>query len=219
MNRGLWLALLWPALAAAWEEERALAWIVAHSPLLQAQRAVTQAHQPPGGLRRVLEHTSVYARAASGTASTVSDGGETTTADPLTVGIQLTIPLASPREQREYAQQALAEATRIDDVRNRALTDLAKLRELEAERVAIRERLDFQQSKADWVQERIKKGYEGDVNQLWDTAQKQNAEAAALQRLDLLIDAQRRQVAHYAGDRWSPLLDYLSGKLKQLPEG
>jgi hypothetical protein len=62
----------------------------------------------------------------------VSESGDTTTSSPLTVGIQLHIPLASPREQREYAQQALAEATRIDEVRGRALTDLAKLRELEA---------------------------------------------------------------------------------------
>jgi uncharacterized protein YbaP (TraB family) len=99
------------------------------------------------------------------------------------------------------------------------LTDLAKLRELEAERAAVRERLDFQKSKADWVQERIKKDYEGDVEKLWESAQKQNAEAAAARRLDLLIAAQRRQVAHHAGEQWQPLLDYLSGKLKQLPEG
>ncbi len=103
-------------------------------------------------------------------------------------------------------------------MRGRALTDLAKLRELEAERAAVAERLTFHKSKADWVQERIKKGYEGDVEKLWETAQKQNAEAASLKRLDLLIDAQRRQVAHYAGENWLPLLDYLSGKLKRLPE-
>ena len=84
----------------------------------------------------MLEHTSVYARAASGASSTVSDGGETTTSDPLTVGIQVTIPLASPRERREFAAQALAKATRIDPVRNRALADLAQLREREAERAA-----------------------------------------------------------------------------------
>ncbi|TVR65684.1 MAG: hypothetical protein EA420_02580 [Candidatus Competibacteraceae bacterium] len=210
------LALL-PLGARAWEEERALAWIVAHSPLLQAQRAVTQAHQPPNGLRRVLEHTSVYARAASGTSSTVSDSGETTTADPLTVGIQVTIPLASPREQREFAAQALAEATRIDQVRGRALADLAQLRELEAERAAVGERLDFYQSKADWLQERIAKGYEGDVGALWDVAQQQNAEAAALERLDLRLTAQRRQVAHHAGDRWEPLFDYLAAR-GPLPE-
>ena len=176
-------------------------------------------YQPPSLTRRVLEHTSFYVRAASGTSTTVAESGDTTTSSPLTVGIQVNIPLASPREQREYAQQALAEATRIDEVRSRALTDLAKLRELEAERAAVRERLDFQKSKADWVQERIGKGYEGDVEKLWESAQQQNTEAAAAQRLDLLIDAQRRQVAHYAGEHWRPLLDYLSGKLKQLPEG
>ena len=219
MKRGLLLALLWPALAGAWEEESALAFILAYHPVVAAQRSATAAYQPPSTLRRVLEHTSVYVRAASGTSSTTSETGDTTTSDPMTVGIQVNIPLASPREQREYAQQALAEATRIDEVRSRALTDLAKLRELEAERAAVRERLAFQKSKADWVQERLKKGFEGDVEKLWETAQKQNTEAASLQRLDLLIDAQRRQVAHYAGDQWPPLLDYLSGKLKHLPEG
>jgi hypothetical protein len=219
VKRGLWLALLgWPALAAAWEEEPALAFIVAHSPLLQAQRAVVASYQPPGTWRRVLEHTSFYVRAASGTSTTVAEGGDTTTSSPLTVGIQVNIPLASPREQREFAQQALAEATRIDEVRGRALTDLAKLRELEAERAAVGERLDFQKSKADWVQERIRKGYEGDVEKLWESAQQQNAEAASLKRLELLIDTQRRQVAHYAGENWSPLLDYLSGQSKRLPE-
>ncbi|MEI2781228.1 MAG: hypothetical protein V9H25_08165 [Candidatus Competibacter sp.] len=185
VRRGLCLALLWPALAGAWEEEAALSFIVAHSPLLQAQRAVVSAHRPPGLGRQVLEHTSVFVRAASGTSSTVSDTGDTTTAEPVTVGIQLNIPLSSPKERREYAQQALAEATKIDEVRGRALTDLAKLRELEAERAATRERLSFHKSKADWVQDRIKKGYEGDVEKLWETAQRQNAEAASAQAAGL----------------------------------
>ncbi len=219
MKPGLWLALLWPTLADAWEEEQALAFILAWHPVVTAQRGATAAYQPPTWTRRVMEHTSVFVRAASGTSSTVSDSGDITTSTPVTVGIQVNIPLASPREQREFAQQALAEATRIDEVRNRALTDLAKLRELEAERAAVRERLDFQKSKADWVQDRINKGYEGDVEKLWETAQKQNAEAAAVKRLELLLNAQRRQVAHYAGEHWQPLLDYLSGKLQQLPEG
>lgn len=218
MKRGLGLALLWPALAVAWEEEPALAFILAYNPVVQAQRQATASYQPPTLTRRVLEHTAFYVRAASGTSTTVSEGGDTTTSTPMTVGIQVNIPLASPREQREYAQQALAEATRIDEVRGRALTDLSKLRELEAERAAVAERLTFHRSKADWVQERIQKGYEGDVEKLWETAQKQNAEAASLKRLDLLIDAQRRQVAHFAGEQWEPLLNYLSGKLKALPE-
>ena len=217
MKRGVWLALLWPALAAAWEEEPAISFIVAHNPVVIAQRQATEAYQPPSLTRRVMEHTSFYVRAASGTSTTVSEGGDTTTSDPMTVGIQVNIPLSSPKEQREYAQQALAEATRIDEVRGRALTDLSKLRELEAERAAAQERLDFHKSKADWMQERIKKGFEGDVEKLWEAAQKQNTEAAAAKRLDLLLDAQRRQVAHYAGEQWDPLLNYLSGKGK-LPE-
>lgn len=218
MKPGLLLALLWPALAAAWEEEPALAFILAYNPVVQAQRHATSAYQPPTLTRRVLEHTAFYVRAASGTSSTVSEGGDTTTTSPMTVGIQLNIPLSSPKEQREFAQQALAEATRIDEVRGRALTDLAKLRELEAERAAVQARLDFHRSKADWLQARVNKGYEGDIEKLWDAAQKQNAEAAAVQRLDLLLAAQRRQVAHYAGARWQPLLDYLSGTLRALPE-
>lgn len=218
MKRGLWLGvLLLPTVAAAWEEEPAIAFILAYNPVVTAQRQATASYQPPTLTRRVMEHTSVFVRAASGTSSTVSDSGDTTTTSPMTVGIQVNIPLSSPREQREFAQQALAEATRIDEVRNRALTDLGKLRELEAERAAVGERLEFQKSKADWMQERIKKGFEGDVEKLWEAAQKQNTEVAAAKRLDLLINAQRRQVAHYAGEQWEPLLSYLSGKGK-LPE-
>ena len=167
----------------------------------------------------MVEHTSFYVRAASGTSSTVSEAGDTTLSSPVTVGLQINIPLSSPKERREFTQQALAEATRIDEVRGRALTDLAKLRELEAERAAVGERLDFQKAKADWMEERIQKGYEGEIEKLWDAAQKQNVEAATAKRLDLLLDAQRRQVAHLAGEQWQPLLDYLSGQRKQLPEG
>lgn len=218
MKPGWWVLLCWPSLALAWDEEQALAYILAYHPVVTAQHQATAAYQPPKLGRQLLEHTSIFVRAASGSSSTVSETGDTTTSDAVTVGIQLNIPLASPREQREYAQQALAEATRIDEVRGRALTDMAKLRELEAEQAAIRERLSFHKSKADWVQERIKKGYEGDVDKLWATAQQQNTEAASLKRLELLLNAQRRQVAHYAGERWQPLLAYLSGKRRALPE-
>ncbi|KAB2921579.1 MAG: hypothetical protein F9K25_20285, partial [Candidatus Contendobacter sp.] len=74
MKRGLLLgALLLPAVAAAWEEEPALAFILAYHPVVQAQRQATAAYQPPTLTRRVMEHTSFYVRAASGTSSTVSD--------------------------------------------------------------------------------------------------------------------------------------------------
>jgi hypothetical protein len=210
VKRGLLLVLLLPSVALGWEEEAAIAFILAYHPVVTAQRAVAVAYRPPSLGRQVMEHTSVYLRAASGTSSTVSEGGDTTTTSPMTVGIQLNIPLSSPKEQREFSQQALAEATRIDEVRSRVLVDLAKLRELEAERAAIQERLGFYRSKADWLQERIKKGYEGDIEKLWEAAQKQNSEAAAVKRLDLLLTAQRRQVAHLAGDHWEPLFNYLA---------
>ena len=88
MNRGRWLVLLWlPTVAAAWEEEPALAFILAYHPVVAAQRQATAAYQPPTLTRRVLEHTSVFVRAASGTSSTTSETGDTTTSDPMTVGI------------------------------------------------------------------------------------------------------------------------------------
>jgi hypothetical protein len=111
----LLLAALLPSLALAWEEEAALAYILAYHPVVTAQRHATAAYQPPSLGRRVMEHTSFYVRAASGTSSTVSEDGDTTTRSPLTVGIQINIPLSSPKEQREFSQQALAKATRIDE--------------------------------------------------------------------------------------------------------
>jgi len=69
MKRGLWFSLLWPALAGAWEEEQALTFILAHNPVVIAQRDATKAYQPPSLTRRVLEHTAFYVRAASGTSN------------------------------------------------------------------------------------------------------------------------------------------------------
>jgi hypothetical protein len=84
VNRGWWLGVLWlPAVAQAWEEEQALAFILAWHPVVTAQRAVATAYPPPTWTRRVMEHTSVFVRAASGTSSTVSESGDTTTRSPL----------------------------------------------------------------------------------------------------------------------------------------
>ncbi len=82
--------LLLPAVALAWEEEQAIAFILAYHPVVTAQRTVAASYQPPTLTRRVLEHTSFYVRAASGTSSTVSEGGDTTTSSPMTVGIRNT---------------------------------------------------------------------------------------------------------------------------------
>ena len=44
MRRNLCLALLWPALALAWEEEPVLAFILAYHPVVAAQRQATAAY-------------------------------------------------------------------------------------------------------------------------------------------------------------------------------
>jgi hypothetical protein len=55
VNRGRWLGvLLLPAVAQAWEEEPALAFILAYNPVVVAQRQVATAYQPPSLTRRVL---------------------------------------------------------------------------------------------------------------------------------------------------------------------
>ncbi len=88
MKCGLWLVLaLVSPVAAAWDEEPALAFILAYHPVVAAQRQATASYQPPTLTRRVMEHTSVFVRAASGTSSTTSETGDTTTSDPMTVGI------------------------------------------------------------------------------------------------------------------------------------
>ncbi len=167
----------------------------------------------------MMEHAAVFVRTSSGLSSTVSEGGDTTANSPLTVGLQVNIPLSSPKEQREYTQHALAKTTRINEVCGRVLSELAKLRqELEAERTALAERLAFYRSKADWVQERTKKSYEDDIDKLWEAAQKQNSKAADLRRLDVQIRAQRRHITHAAGEHWQPLLDYLSNTIQHLLE-
>ncbi len=98
MKRGRWLgALLLPTVAAAWEEEPALAFILAYHPVVTAQRAVATAYQPPTWTRRVMEHTSVFFRAASGTSSTVAESGDTTTSSlPARLGRVLSARAPTP---------------------------------------------------------------------------------------------------------------------------
>ncbi|MCC8986361.1 MAG: hypothetical protein LM523_01385 [Candidatus Contendobacter sp.] len=88
--------LLFSTGARAWEEEQAIAFILAWHPVVMAQRTVAASYQPPSLTRRLMEHTAFYVRAASGASSTVSEGGDTTTTSPMTVGIQLNIPPAIP---------------------------------------------------------------------------------------------------------------------------
>jgi len=113
------------------------------------------------------------------------------------------------RRLAEKATRRLDEESKAGEVRQTALGDLAKLRELEAERTAADTRQSFLKSKSAWLQQQIAQGQP--ETDLWENAKQQTAETAALKRLDLLIESQRQQVAHLAGDRWQWLYRYLSG--------
>jgi hypothetical protein len=63
----MFTTVLTPFPAWAWEEHRALDFIMAHNPLLRAYRVVTTEYTPPDSTwDRVLEYTSVYGRAKAG---------------------------------------------------------------------------------------------------------------------------------------------------------
>ena len=200
------LLLLFPALAGAWEEQRVLDFIMAHNPVLRAYHLVTAEYTPPRGtLGRVLEHTSVYGRAGA--------GGTDFRDEPLVIqaGVQINIPFAATKEKREFALKAVEETRAIDEVRGKALADIARLRQHEADLRAADTRLKFYEDKSGWLQQRVEAGYE-EVDALWTLGQKLNEERATAQRLRTLVATQRYQVAHYAGERWQPLLAYLEGR-------
>jgi len=216
VTRWLIAGLLFPlsSCAWAWEEEQVLEFVTAYNPLIRAHQAVTKEYAPSNTARWLMEHTTVFARSSTGTSTSVSESGDTTTTSPSTVGIQINIPLSSPKERRELAEKALQEATKIDEIRRRVITDLAQLRTHEADLAGAEQRWKFFKDKSDDIEERITGGLEGDINVLWDNTQKLNGEAADITRLTHLIAAQRQLVARYAGDEWRKLLAYLEGKGK-----
>ncbi len=192
--------------AWAWEEQQALDFIMAHNPLLRAYRVVTTEYTPKDSTwDRVMEYTSVYGRAGA--------GGTDFRDQPfvLQAGVQISIPIASTKERRERAQKAVEEIRAIDEIRGKVLSDIAQLRQHEADLEASERRLKFYEDKSGWLQKRQKQGYE-DVAVLWDIGQKLNEERAAAERLRVLVGSQRYQVANYAGERWEALLGYLEGK-------
>lgn len=113
------------------------------------------------------------------------------------------------RRLAEKSARRLDEETKAGEVRQLALSGMAKLRELEAERTAADTRLGFLKSKSAWLQKQVAQGQP--ETDLWENAKQQTAETASLKRLDMLIESQRQQVAHLAGDRWEALYRYLSG--------
>jgi hypothetical protein len=230
MFNRFWIAatlLLSPAIANAWEEQQALEFILAHSPVLRAYGIVTREYTPSKPMRRVLEHTSVFARLSPseiGSTQTTTDGNFLASAGS-TVGVQLSIPLASRKEEREHALKALDEIKAVKQLRATVLQDLGVLRQHEVDYQATQLRIALWKDKSGWAQQRVSTGYD-DVTGLWDVAQKLNEEKTNLGKLSLAITSQQHRVAAYAGEGWQELLDILrAGKdpkkgdsMAQLPE-
>ena len=196
--------------ALAWEEQEVLAYIMAHNPLIRAHQDVTREYSPPGPMRRVLEGTSVFARFASGGTASTNVDGSTTTTDPLTFGLQVTIPLASPKEEREWAVQAMGLVQQIEEIRAQVLVEIANLRQTEAELAAASTRLEFFTEKVNWSKERLNRGYDN-ADVLWEVTQSKMEHSAEADRLQVLLDSQQYRVASYAGNEWQTLLSYLKG--------
>ncbi len=192
--------------AGAWEEQDALAFIVAHNPVLQAYRVVATAYTPEqSAWDKVLEHTSVYGRAGAGGTDFISGDEEPYI---LQAGVQINIPLASLNERRQIAQKAVEEVRAIDEIRAKAMADLGALRQHEADLAFAESKVAFFSEKSAWLQQRVEKGYEDAAN-LWDIGKTLNEERAAAERIKILVASQRQQVAHYAGEQWPTLLAYL----------
>ena len=197
-----------------WDEEKVLNFIMAYNPIIKAQQAITREYIPTSStLQQVLEHTSVYARAGTGAASVIATDGAATVSAPIAAGIQITIPLASPKEQREMAEKAMQEMVKIEEVQNKVILDISQLRQYEANLEAEKTQQNFWDKKIDWLKARVDQGLEL-PEALWNDVQKSNAVVAETIKLKMLIAAQRRKIAQYAGDQWKVLLAYLEGKGK-----
>ncbi|ABA56549.1 MULTISPECIES: hypothetical protein [Nitrosococcus] len=209
-KRAWWCGLLLlPAWAGAWQEQAVLEFILASNPLLRAYQGVTREYAPPTLAERLLERTSLFARAST-------DGGSLQATDSFfttgtTAGVQIYIPLISRQENREHALRTLEETRALEQTRNQALQGMAQLRVYEADLAAAKTQLQFYRDKSGWAQQRVESGYE-EVENLWTLAQKLNEAQASVEKLALLIASQRQNIAAYAGPQWPSLLAYLKGE-------
>jgi len=200
---------IWPLGVGAWEAQLVLEYTMAYNPLLRAYRVVASEYTPSDGImERVKEHTSVYGRVGAGGTDYLSGDQEPFV---MQAGVQISIPLTSTKERREYAMRAVEETRAMDEIRAQVLADIAQLRQQEAELAATASRLEFYEDKSGWLQQRVENGY-GDVEELWAIGQKLSDERAAAKRLRALVAAQRYQLAHHAGEKWEVLLSYLKGE-------
>lgn len=127
--------LLYPLTILAWDEQRVLDMLLASSPVLRAYKTVTREYTPSTPMQRVFESTSFFARASPseiGTTQATSDGNFLSSAGSV-FGLQLSIPLASRKEEREHAVRALNEVKAVEELRAAVLQDLGMLRQHEAD--------------------------------------------------------------------------------------
>ncbi len=195
--------------AWAWEEQRVLDFVLSSNAVLLAQRTVTDEYTPPSGvMARMREYASAYGRAGVGGTDFLSGDDEPFV---LQAGVQISIPLASTKERREHALKYVEETRALAEVRSKVLSDIASLRQHEADLSAAEVRLDFYEEKSGWLEQRVEDGFSDSV-ELWDMVQKLHEERAAAERLRTLAASSRYQLASYAGEQWQVLLAYLEGK-------
>jgi hypothetical protein len=200
------LCILFPS-AKAWEEDPVLEFVMAYSPLIRTHKGITQTYLPAGGFtERLYQNTQLYAQAGIGGTEFQAEQGVT-----LIAGARINIPLASSKEQREFAEKLAGEAEKIDAVRKTVIADMAELRQREAQLMRVQTEHDFWEAKSQWLQERVEKGYE-EIDKLWDIGQKLNESTASLIEIDLLIQSQRRTLAQHAGAQAAVLQHYLAGE-------
>jgi hypothetical protein len=198
--------LLFPLMAAAWDDDAVLTFISRATPILQARRNVTQAYAKPDSVTWALQNTSLSGR--------LGFGGTDFRSDPYTAygGLQISIPLSSIKEEREQALKLVAEAKEIDDLHAKVILDIAQLRQMESELAASDVRRKFLKEKAAWLKERIDQGYSSEMDPLWTIGSQLNEEDALSAKIDVLAKTQRYKLAKYAGSQWQTLLAYLEGK-------
>jgi hypothetical protein len=100
--------------------------LLASSPVLRVYKVVTGEYTPSTPMQWVFEHTSVFAQASPaeiGTTQTTSDGNFLSSTGNV-IGLQLSIPLASRKEEREHAVRALDEVEAVEELRAAVLQDL-----------------------------------------------------------------------------------------------
>lgn len=197
----------------SWDEEQVLDFAMAHNPMILVQRQVTQTYTPASSLsERLKESAEWYTQIGAG--GTEFQAGRMVAF----TGLRVSIPLSSPKEERQFAEKLQQETAKIEEIRNQVLTDMNQLRKYEADLVAAELERNFADGNYLMVEGRVKQGLDT-AEALAAALQKLNTAVANTVKLKLLIIAQRQQLAQRAGERWKDLLAYLSGKRKSLLRG